>query len=68
MCTKHIACVLESSYLKMAHSSLFVFFLNNQMAPAISWEIPAGDAGQRLGCDEEEFQAKTMRRQLEGAS
>lgn len=28
------------------------------MAPAISWEISAGDAGERMGCDEEEFQAK----------
>ena len=68
MCTKHIAYVLESSYFKMALSSLFFFFLSNQVAPAISSKICAGDAGQRMGCDKEEFQAKNMRKQLEGAS
>ena len=44
------------------------FFLSNQVAPAISSKICAGDAGQRMGCDKEEFQAKNMRKQLEGAS
>ena len=71
MCTKHIACVLESSYFKMALSSLFFFvcfFLSNRVAPAISSKICAGDAGQRMGCDKEEFQAKNMRKQLEVAS
>ena len=58
MYTKHKACVLESSYSKMALSSLFFFFLNNRVAPAISSEICAGDSGQRMGCDKEEFQAK----------
>ena len=60
MYTKHKACVLESSYSKMALSSLFffLFFKNNRVAPAISSEICAGDSGQRMGCDKEEFQAK----------
>lgn len=54
MCTKHRACGLESSYLKMAHLGLFLF-LNVQMAPAIFWEISAGYEGQKMDCDKEEF-------------
>lgn len=49
-------------------SVLFVFFLNNRVALAIASEICAGDVGQRMGCDKEEFQAKNMRKQLEVAS